>query len=412
MSEIAPLDFDRLDHALRGTDGPAGAVDELITALAGAGRHRALLDALLLKARLDLGLPPILGGGLNDLPEPARSLYEDRYVEAIRRVGRLILDAGDIPNAWLYYRVIGETKPVAEAIAGFRPNPEGDERLGQVVEVAFNQQVNPLVGFSLILEHYGTCSAISAFDHLPMDEAVRGEAVGRLVRQLHEHLTFSLRGEIGRRGQVVPPEGTSIPALMDGRDWLFHDDAYHIDVSHLGATVRASVLSRDPEVLALALELAEYGRKLSPRHRYESDPPFEDIYEDHAVLLKGLLGQDPDRALAHFRAKLGPAPDPAEDQLASDPSESLPAQVLVRLLERLDRVDEAIDVASSHLSGLPEAALGLGCPSLTQLCRKAGRLDRLAESARARGDYVTYAAARLGHETISAAPAASASPAS
>src|SRR5262249_21170705 len=152
------------------------------------GESRPLLDALLLKARHDLGLPVIQDGGLADLPEPARSKYEDRYVEAIRTVGRGLLEAGDIPGAWPYYRAIGEKEPVVAAIEAYAP-AESDEALGQVVEVAFNQGVHAGKGWTLILDHYGACSAITAFEHLPPDSETRVPCADRLVRHLHAQLT-------------------------------------------------------------------------------------------------------------------------------------------------------------------------------------------------------------------------------
>jgi hypothetical protein len=379
--ETAEL-FETLEQALA-TSTPAEALEQLATTLADRGEFRALLDARLLQARLDLGLPLVMTGSLNDVPEPGRSQYEERYIEAIREVGKRLLDAGEIGAAWAYYRAIAEKEPVVAAIEAYEP-PENDEKIGQVVEVAFNQAVHPRKGFSLILDHYGTCSAITAFESLPPDEATRVACADRLVRRLHTDLTANLRGEIGRRGQPLPPEGTSISQLISGREWLFVDDSYHLDVSHLASTVRLSPLLADPETIALAVGLTDYGRNLSERHRYEGDPPFEDHYADHAVYLRAMLGQDLEPAIAHFRSKLSD-PDGRDEAIA--------AQVLVRLLVRLDRLDEALDVAAEHLAHLPDSALA--CPSVAELCRNLGRLDRLAEIARGRGDLVNYAAARL-----------------
>ena len=75
---------------------------------------------------------------MGDLPEPLRSRYEDRYVEAIREVGGRLLAAGDLPGAWPYFRAIAEREPVAEAIEAYAP-AAGDERVGAVIDVAFNQ---------------------------------------------------------------------------------------------------------------------------------------------------------------------------------------------------------------------------------------------------------------------------------
>jgi hypothetical protein len=384
-SQIEPAElFETLDQALA-TTTPAEALDQLAKTLADRGEFRALLDARLLQARLDLGLPLVQGWSLAEIPEPARTQYEERYVEAIREVGKRLLEAGEIGAAWAYFRAIAEREPVVDAIDAYQPL-ENDEKIGQVVEVAFNQGVHPRKGFSLILDHYGTCSAITAFESLPPDEGTRVACADRLVRRLHADLASNLRGEIGRRGQPLPPEGTPIGDLIAGREWLFVDDSYHLDVSHLASTVRLSPLLVDPQTIALAVGLTDYGRNLSERHRYEGDPPFEDHYADHAVYLRAILGQDAEGAIAHFRSKL-PAPDP------DGRDEAIEAQVLVRLLVRLGRNEEALDVAAEHLAHLPDSALA--CPSVGELCRTLGRLDRLAEIARGRGDLVNYAAAKL-----------------
>ena len=206
------------------------------------------------------------------------------------------------------------------------------------------------------------------------------------MRRLHADLVANLRAEIIRRGQPTPPEGVSIPDLIAGRDWLFADDAYHVDVSHLGATVRLATLLEDPATIALAVELTEYGKRLSGRYESEGDPPFENTHQDLGAYLGALIGRDVDGAIARFRAKVEPV-----DPDGNDPA--IAAQVLVRLLVRLGRLDEAIELAEQSLAHLPESALA--CPSVSQLCQQSGQPDRLARFARDRGDLVAYAAAIL-----------------
>ena len=93
-SQIEPAElFETLDRSLS-TSTPAEALEALAKTLSDRSEFRALLDARLLQARLDLGLPLIQGGSLTEIPEPSRSRYEERYVEAIREVGHRLLDAG------------------------------------------------------------------------------------------------------------------------------------------------------------------------------------------------------------------------------------------------------------------------------------------------------------------------------
>ena len=385
-TEAADGPFALLENALRDL-GPSAALDRLTDHLAATGEYRALLDALLLKARHELGLPSITSGSLANIPEPARSRYEEKYVAAIRLVGSKFLEAGDIPAAWAYYRAIAETEPVAQAIRDYRP-AENDERLGAVIEVAFNHGVSPERGFELILDHYGTCPAISAFEQLPPHEAVtRTACAARLIRRLHRELSANLRSEIGSRGEVPPPEGSPIAELLEGRPWLFADESYHIDISHLAAVVRMSLLVPDRDVMALAADLTEYGRRLSPRLLFEGPPPFEKIFDDHGIYLRALLGHGVGQAIAHFQGKLTAEIDGEADACL------LPAQTLVNLLVHVGQVDAAIDVASDHLAGLPDSALA--CPSVAQLCQRAGQPERLARIARDQGDFVTFTAALL-----------------
>jgi hypothetical protein len=322
---------------------------------------------------------------LAELNEPARTQYEDKYVAAVRLVGSRHLEKGDIPTAFAYYRAIAETEPVALAIAAYQPI-ENDERLGAVIEVALNYGVNPRRGLELILENYGTCPAITAFEQLPPhDQKTRSACAERLIEHLNSELTANLRAEIASRGQVVPPAGTTIADLVADRPWLFSDDSYHIDISHLSSIVRMALLAQDHEAIAKAADLTAYGRCLSPRLVFEGAPPFEHIFEDYGVYLKALLGRDPDGAVAHFQQKLCQALEEGEPRPA--------AQVLVNLLLKFGKIDEAIDVAAAHLAGIPEPELA--CPTLGELCQRAGQSDRLAQVAREQGDLVNFTAARL-----------------
>lgn len=383
----APDRFTDLE-AILDADGPASALDRLIERLDEAHDYRLMLDALLLKARHELGLPLIQVGKYADLPEDKRTQFEDRYVEALRLVGSRFIEADDIPTAWAYYRAIGETAPVAAALETSQ-SPNDPEKLGPLIEVAFHQGANPRRGFELILEHYGACSAITSLEQLgPIDPAVRSACVDRLIRHIHAQLAANIRADVAQRGQPKSPEGASIAKLIAGRDWLFSDESYHIDVSHLTSTVRASLQVDDPGVLDMAIDLAEYGRRLSPRLQYDGAPPFEKTFEDHFIYLRAVRGHDADAAVAHFRAKL-----PSPETEARDLESTMPAQVLVNLLVRLERQDEAIEVAAAHLANVPDSMLA--CPPLAELCQRTGRLDRLAAAARTMDHPVHFLAAKI-----------------
>lgn len=384
---MADSNADRLQSILQ-EQGTDAAVEALIEIAKQGEEPRKLLDALLLKARLSLGLPAT--GVIADQISPELKLkYEDLYVEAIRNVGNLLLEKGDIASAWPYFRVIGEKEPVRAAIEAFDPGQADEHTLGAIIDIAFQQQVHPVKGFAWILDRYGICSSISSFESLPNDETVRCDAATLLTKALYDQLQYSLMAEIERREGSRPDEGTSVAALIANRSWIYDDDAYAIDVSHLSSVVRLSPLLKDESVVRLALELAHYGNGLSDRFRYDGLPPFEDIYADHSIYLKAILNEDNEdveNAITHFRNKLQPITEVADEPV--DPLETLPAQTLVRLLARLNRMTDAIAVASEYLVGVPDSYLL--CPSLQSLCIGANRLDLLAQAAAKHGDFALF----------------------
>ncbi len=368
--------FDQMAEAAR-SRGPEAALDLLAERLREEKKFPHLFEARLMKKRWQLGLPLIQAESLGELPAEQRRAYEDAYIDAAHEVGGLFLAEGDIARAWPYFRAIGETAPVAAAIDKFEPG----EGIDQIIEIAFHERANPRKGFELILANYGTCSAITTFEQYPARDG-REDCVRLLVRRLHGDVTESLRHAIASREGTVP-ETRHVPSLVAGRDWLFEDNNYHVDTSHLAAVIRFSMELEDRETLGLAVELTEYGRRLSPLFHYKGQPPFEDIYVDYGVYLRALCGDEVDAAVTHFRQKAS----------AANPDEtgSGPAQVLVGLLARLGRLNEAIDASLDHLRQVETSQLT--CPSVAQLCEMAHDYGRLEKIAREHGDMLHFAAA-------------------
>ena len=119
--------------------------------------------------------------------------------------------------------------------------------------------------------------------------------------------------------------------------------------------------------------------------QYSDDPPFERVYEDRRIYLRALLGEDVDRAVRHFDEKAA-ASDPDRDG-------NRPAEVLVELLVRLERYDDAINAFRRYL--IDVAPEGLSCPSLLQLCQMAGDFEQLKQVAKQQSDPLSYMAALI-----------------
>lgn len=371
-------DFEQIQEILR-TDGSEAGFGLLIQKLVEQKNYPQLFEARLMKKRYELGLPLTQSGVPENLPDDARQVYEKAFIEAAREVGDLFLKEGDIQHAWPYFRALGETGPLAEAINSLEPK----EGIDPIIEIAFYERVNPRKGFELILANYGICRAITGLEQYPVREG-REECIGMVVRALYSDLVEALKRMISSR-EATASDTEHLDELMAGREWLFEDNAYHCDTTHLAAILRFSLESTDQETLALAFELAEYGRRLSPMFHYRGDPPFENLYLDHGIYLCALLGRDAEGAIAHFRNKVS--------QNAPGENDSRPAQVLVGLLARLERHGEAIEISLEHLRDVHPSHLA--CPSVSQLCELSGDYGRLMSVAREQGDLLTFTAAAI-----------------
>ena len=370
--------FDLIEQAAR-QGGALSALDLLATISQRDKNYPLLFEARLMQARHKIGLALVFNGSLDDLPQSERQRYEEAMKEAAREVGGLYLADGDILRAWPYFRAIGDPAPVADAIEKI----ESHDQLDGIIELAFGQGVNPRKGFELLLKHHGICRAITFFQQYP-DPKSRDQCALVLLGALHSELVDNLkRAILQTEGQQ--PEGTDVSKLIQGRDWLFGDLDYYVDTAHLTAIIPLALDFTDPDAIGLAIELCDYGAHLSPKFHYHSAPPFEDFYRDHAIYLKALVACDTDSAVAHFRNKVD----------VSDPTTAgtAPAQVLVLLLTRLKRYQDAIQASLEHLSD--QNPNELGCPTIPQLCQLAGDYDSLRQLARRRGDMLNFTAAAI-----------------
>ena len=380
--------FDELEQ-LTTAHGPAPAIDRLIAWLRERADYTSLFYALLLKARQELGVSPIPTGAAKDLPESVHAPYEEAIRSAGRHVGQLCLDAGNVPQAWAYFRMLGESAPVKEALEAYQPKQ--DEDIQGVIQVAYYEGVHPRRGFDLILERNGLCNAIttlSGSQGLGHAKEDRQYCIRRLIRTLYAELCERLSAEITRREGNDPRESMSevtVPKLLAGRDWLLEDEFAHIDVSHLSAVVQMSIHLDPCKELDLARELCDYGRRLPKRLTFRGEDPFDDLYVDYGVYLRILAGEQVEEGIAHFRAKANNAD--------SDICGTYPAQVLVNLLLRLGRTADALAVGRQYLAAADSRHLS--CPSLVELCQMAGDYKSLAQSARDQGDTVHYLAGLL-----------------
>jgi len=340
--------------------------------------YAKLFQLRVLRKRLDLGLPLIQNGPGEDIPADKRPEYEQAFVQAAREAGELFLAANDIPRAWPYFRAIGEPAPVVAAIE----RTDEHENMAAIIEIAYQEQIHPRKGFELILKHHGICRAISSVFQYPIREG-RQDCIGLLLKSLHRDLLSNLKRVVAQKEEVAP-EAKSISDLIAGRAWLFEDNCYYIDTSHVVSVMQYGLELDDPERLGLALELAEYGAQLGSMFQRCGNPPFE-TFTDYAAYFRTVLGKDVEAGIEHFRCKVAEC-DPNEYGTA-------PAQALVGLLSRLERYPEAIRVSMEHLKDADPNQQA--CPSVLQLCQWAGDFEQLRKIATEQGDVLSFTAGLL-----------------
>lgn len=372
--------FDRLQEEMKN-----GGLAALMEALAGEFReekkYHELFEVMKMQLRHRLGLPLLYNDTGDDLDESVGKQLEDGLIAACREVGEALLTEGRIREGWMYLRPVGEKSRVAELIAEVEVD---DENMDEIVEVCLNEGVDPARGYALVLENYGTCNSITTFEssahQLTREDQ---QACARLLlKHVHDELKASVVADISHQEGATPGEAT-IAELVADRDWLFGENSYHIDTTHLASTVRLSRLLDDEPSLRLAIDLTEYGRRLAEQFQYQGDEPFVDIYPSNALFFKAVLGEDVDEALAYFK-------DKAETVDAYQQG-AMPIEVYVDLLARRGKYQEAIDTA---ISLMPDDVHTVGyAPSLLELSQKAGNYDALLEYCKKRNDVLGYATA-------------------
>ena len=383
LPTLSPEIFAQLETTLA-SKGPHAATEELCAALRELGDYNALFYAMLMNKRLDLNVTPFPTGAATDMPADTHEEYENAIRDAGRLVGKLYLDQDDIRRAYFFFNMLGEPEAISRYIEEYKFDPDKDCQA--LIEIALYNGVNPSKGFGLVLERYGICNAITTYSQQDFTRYpdAKQQCIKLLIKALHEQLVDRLKSDIAARGDGAEvPATNSIIELLNGREYLFGEDAYHIDTSHLSSVAQMSLELTGGDELKLARDLCAYGEKLASHFQNEADPPFERTYADYKVLLEVTAGIDVESGLKHFHDKIEPE---------AVQGNSFPAEVYVNLLLRLNRKADAIEVAKKYLSGETRP---LSCPGVFEMCQEAKDFKGLAEAARIRADGVNFLAAKI-----------------
>jgi hypothetical protein len=383
MTSIELFESERSKQSASAASEADAILDAAETALIDQNDFHRLFDAKLMRVRSQLGLPITQPTSLRNIPEEHESAFREAYTKAAREVGQRFLDAGLLADAWAYYRTINETDAVRAAIAKKAKDlpPEPGPELDELLNLALYEGAHVVEGLKLLLKTHGTCNTVTAMSQvLPqMTQEERREAAAVMVRNIYTDLQANVRRDVERRLPTLKPNA-SLRELIMGREFLFADGGYHIDVSHLHSTVSfARHLERTSPELQMAIELSEYGAQLAEQLRYPSDVPFDDYYAANNHFLSALAGVDVDDAMNYFIDRLRKEPDA--------PDQRMIAFVIADLGQRVDRTNMAIEAAAPFLKQMEDPS-GF---SFTAYCVDAGRLDILEASAREDNDVLRLA---------------------
>jgi hypothetical protein len=313
--------------------------------------YHTLFDLQMLKKKNELGLPLGNPTVFKDVTAEHRKEFEATYTSEARRIGQLFLDDHKFPDAWLYFRILGDIDPVYQALEQLPLPKESCDQTDELIQLAVYQKVHPVRGLQMMLATSGMCNTVTACDQVFHDltSEQRQGITKILVQEMYAELVKVLQRDIKKKVPLLPPGKLSLEELITGRDWLFEDNNYHVDVSHLNAVVRFSrSLSRHHPELEMARELALYGSHLAAGLQYTGEIPFVDFYPAHLAYFQVVMEQNTDEGLAYFEQQLTNEPDSIDQQLI--------AYVLVDLYVRVNKIDLATQVANKHLTNLTRDA--------------------------------------------------------
>ena len=263
-------------------------------------KYHELFEVLKMRLRQKLGLPLLAGEATDGLSRRAADEAGGRLDRGLPRGGRgAAWPRGKSAKAGC---ICGRSATKPRRRSCWPAIETTDENYEDLIDVCLHEGIDIGRGYGLVLDRFGTCNAITTFDsslaRRPRSE--QAPAAKLLLRRLHEDLVASVKADIARQEGKQPKE-TSLRELVHDRDWLFQDNSYHLDTTHLAATVRIARTLSDPDDLRLALDLTEYGRRLSQQFQYQGDEPFADMYPANALYFQALLGRECRRSRRVFQ---------------------------------------------------------------------------------------------------------------
>jgi hypothetical protein len=383
-------------HSLALEKSPLDAAELLVEHFRRNQEYPELFELLKMRNRIQLGLPAVAVEGSPPLTGEVNDKIEHGLIEACREVGLGLLKKGRLQEGWMYMRPVGDTLAAREAIADHTIT---SENLDMYLNILIHEGVDISRGVREMLKIRGTCNTITLLESViaMRDRKDQQAGVAPLIRHVHQELLDNVLGDLQRReGKAFEFEATEeasitrpLQSILRARPDFLRDGSYHLDTSHLSSTVRFARVLDGPADLALALDLARYGRELHKQHQYPSEEPFADLYAMSTYFFSALLGENTEANLRPFLQKA--------ESLDIDQHGTVGVETYVDLLSRIGRHQEALDFLVKRM---PRGVRPFGiAPSLIDLSAMANNFQPMLQQSKERGDLIGYAAALLQERT-------------
>jgi hypothetical protein len=365
---------------------PAVMLDQMVEYFRQARRPMELFEALKMQIRNRLDLPLVSSENEPPRREDVERQLEVGLLDACREAGTMLIEDGKVGEGWMYLRPTGDTELAKRLIA---EKPITDENYDEMVQVLLHEGIDVARGYQAVLDHQGTCNSITLYEQslAGRSKSDRIAAASCLLNHLYDELITLVRGDISRR-EAPAGDDETLDEMIEKRRWILEDGGYHLDTTHLSATVRIATLLEDPAQIKKAWELTQYGRKLHHQFQYPGEEPFVDFYPAHSTFFSILLGENVDAGLKVFERKARTV-DATQHGTAS-------IETYVDLLQRVGRPVEAINAAIELVPDeLPPQRI---VPLLLDIAHKAkamgemGGYDSVAEYCQKHDDVLGYAA--------------------
>lgn len=314
---------------------PAEMLDHMIDHFRQSRKPMELFEALKMRIRHQLDLPLVAQENEVSRPEEVERQLEVGLLDACREAGTMLIEDGKVGEGWMYLRPTGDTELAKKLIAAVEVT---EDNYDDMVQVLLHEGVDVARGYQTILDQQGTCNSITIYDQYlaSRSKADRKAAAACLLDHFYDELSELVRADIAGR-EAPAGEDETLEEMIRTRKWILDEGGYHLDTTHLSATVRIASSLEDPDQLRKAWDLTQYGRRLHHQFQYPGDEPFVDFYPAYATFYATLRGDNVDAGLKYFQRKARSV-DPVEHGTAA-------IETYVDLLDRVGRPAEAVRAA-------------------------------------------------------------------